>query len=477
MGRFAPLLPELILSIGGTIMMIVAAFAPRRASGVVNWLCVALLLAATVALIGPPSHAGPVFDGLVTEDLFASFGRAIMYPSAAIAIIAAHGWFQRGEEHASEYGVLIVFAAVGMGVMVSATSLVALYVGLELNSLAGYVLASYRRTDERSAEAGLKYFVLGALASGILLYGISLLYGFTGTTSFTGVAAAFGRGTPSLGLLFGLVFLLAGLAFKASVVPFHMWTPDVYEGAPTPVTTFFASAPKVAAVLLATRVCIVALAPATDAWRQIVIFAALASIFLGAVAAYGQTNIKRLLAYSSINNVGFALVGLAAAGPRGTSAVLFYMAVYVVMTVGAFLCVLWMRDADGQPVESIASLSGLSQRQPGFAFAMFIFMFSLAGIPPMFGFWPKLLVFTAAVEAGYVALAVAAILGTVIGAYYYLKIVKIMYLDAPAEPYAPVRAPVQGLLVLLAALIVSPLGYLLIGPLGSLTDRAAGSLF
>ena len=477
MGRFAPLLPELILSIGGTIMMIVAAFAPRRASGVVNWLCVALLLAATVALIGPPSHAGPVFDGLVTEDLFASFGRAIMYPSAAIAIIAAHGWFQRGEEHASEYGVLIVFAAVGMGVMVSATSLIALYVGLELNSLAGYVLASYRRTDERSAEAGLKYFVLGALASGILLYGISLLYGFTGTTSFTGVAAAFGRGTPSLGLLFGLVFLLAGLAFKASVVPFHMWTPDVYEGAPTPVTTFFASAPKVAAVLLATRVCIVALAPATDAWRQIVIFAALASIFLGAVAAYGQTNIKRLLAYSSINNVGFALVGLAAAGPRGTSAVLFYMAVYVVMTVGAFLCVLWMRDADGQPVESIASLSGLSQRQPGFAFAMFIFMFSLAGIPPMFGFWPKLLVFTAEVEAGYVALAVAAILGTVIGAYYYLKIVKIMYLDAPAEPYAPVRAPVQGLLVLLAALIVSPLGYLLIGPLGSLTDRAAGSLF
>ena len=471
MGRFAPLLPELILSIGGTIMMIVAAFAPRRASGVVNWLCVALLLAATVALIGPPSHAGPVFDGLVTEDLFASFGRAIMYPSAAIAIIAAHGWFQRGEEHASEYGVLIVFAAVGMGVMVSATSLIALYVGLELNSLAGYVLASYRRTDERSAEAGLKYFVLGALASGILLYGISLLYGFTG------VAAAFGRGTPSLGLLFGLVFLLAGLAFKASVVPFHMWTPDVYEGAPTPVTTFFASAPKVAAVLLATRVCIVALAPATDAWRQIVIFAALASIFLGAVAAYGQMNIKRLLAYSSINNVGFALVGLAAAGPRGTSAVLFYMAVYVVMTVGAFLCVLWMRDADGQPVESIASLSGLSQRQPGFAFAMFIFMFSLAGIPPMFGFWPKLLVFTAAVEAGYVALAVAAILGTVIGAYYYLKIVKIMYLDAPAEPYAPVRAPVQGLLVLLAALIVSPLGYLLIGPLGSLTDRAAGSLF
>ena len=263
-----------------------------------------------------------------------------------------------------EYAVLILFGAVGMSVMVSATSLISLYVGLELQSLAAYVLASYRRTDERSAEAGLKYFVLGALASGILLYGISLLYGFTGTMNFTGLAAAFGRGAPSLGLLFGLVFVLAGLAFKASAVPFHMWTPDVYEGAPTPVTAFFASAPKVAAVLLATRLCVEALGPATDAWRQIVIFAALASIFLGAVAAYGQTNIKRLLAYSSINNVGFALIGLAAAGPRGASSVLFYMAVYVVMTLGAFLCVLWMRDEEGRPVESIASLSGLAQTRP-----------------------------------------------------------------------------------------------------------------
>ena len=477
MGRFAALLPELMLSVGGTILMIVAAFAGRRGSGLVSWLCVILLLAATAALIGAPSHAGPVFGGLVTEDLFASFGRAIMYPAAAVAIIAAHGWFERGTEHASEYGVLIVFAAVGMGVMVSATSLVALYVGLELNSLAGYVLASYRRTDERSAEAGLKYFVLGALASGILLYGISLLYGFTGTTNFTGIAAAFGRGAPSLGLLFGLVFVLAGLAFKASVVPFHMWTPDVYEGAPTPVTTFFASAPKVAAVLLATRVCVVALGPATDAWRQIVIVASLLSIFIGAIAAYGQTNIKRLLAYSSINNVGFALVGLAAAGPKGTSAVLFYMAVYVVMTLGAFLCVLWMRDADGQPIESIESLSGLAQSRPGFAAAFAIFMFSLAGIPPLFGFWPKLLVFTAAVDAGYVLLAVAAILGTVIGAYYYLKIVKVMYMDEPAAPYARTRQPVQGLLILIAAIVVSPVGYLLIGPLSSLTDRAAGSLF
>ena len=477
MGRFAPLLPELILSIGAIVLMIAAAFAGRGAARLIGWLAVAVLIGATVALIGAPSHAGPIFDGMVAADLFASFGKAVIFPSAAVAIIAASGWFEGGSEHPSEYSVLILFAAVGMSVMVSATSLVSLYVGLELNSLASYVLASYRRHDERSAEAGLKYFVLGALASGILLYGISLLYGFTGTTTFAGVAAAFGRGAPSLGLLFGLVFLLAGLAFKISAVPFHMWTPDVYEGAPTPVTTFFASAPKVAGVLLSVRVCIEALGPATDAWRQIVIVAALLSIFLGAIAAYGQTNIKRLLAYSSINNVGFALVGLAAGGPKGTSAVLFYMVVYVVMTVGAFLCVLWMRDAEGRPVETIASLSGLSQRQPGFAFAMFIFMFSLAGIPPMLGLWPKIVVFIAAVQAGYVALAVAAILGSVIGAYYYLKIVKVMYLDEPAAPYARVREPVQGLLVLLAALVVSPLGYLLIGPLTSLTDRAAGSLF
>jgi NADH-quinone oxidoreductase subunit N len=476
MGRFAPLLPEIMLSIGGLILMLVAAFASRR-SALTNWLAVALLLGATIALIGPASHAGPVFDSFVSADLFASFGKAIMFPAAAVAIIAAHGWFERGTEHSSEYAVLIVFAAVGMSVMVSATNLIALYVGLELNSLAGYVLASYRRTDERSAEAGLKYFVLGALASGILLYGISLLYGFTGTMSFTGLAAAFGRGAPSLGLLFGLVFTLAGLAFKASAVPFHMWTPDVYEGAPTPVTTFFASAPKVAAVLLATRLCIEGLGPATDAWRQIVIFAALASIFLGAIAAYGQSNIKRLLAYSSINNVGFAMIGLAAGGPQGASSVLFYMAVYVVMTVGAFLCVLWMRDAEGRPVESIASMSGMSQTRPMLAAAFAIFMFSLAGVPPLFGFWPKLMVFNAAVASGYVALAVAGILGAVIGAYYYLRIVKVMYMDAPAEPYSPVRQPLQGALIFLCALMVSPLGYLFIGPLGSLTDKAAGSLF
>jgi NADH-quinone oxidoreductase subunit N len=474
---YAAILPEAILAIGATVLMLVAAAMGRKSTSLVSWSAVGLLIAATIALIGAPSDAGPIFYGQYSADLFASFGKALIFPSAAVAIIAAMGWFGLDHEDGGEYAVLILLAAVGMGVMVSATSLISLYVGLELSSLASYVLASYRRTDERSAEAGLKYFVLGGLASGILLYGISLVYGFTGTAQFTGIAAAFAREAPSLGLLFGLVFMLAGLAFKASVVPFHMWTPDVYEGAPTPVTAFFASAPKVAAVLLATRVCLDALGPATDAWRQIVIVAALASIFLGAVAAYGQTNIKRLLAYSSINNVGFALVGLAAAGPKGAASVLFYMAVYVVMTLGAFLCVLWMRDENGHPVESLASLSGLSQTRPAFAAAIAIFMFSLAGIPPLFGFWTKLLVFNAAVDAGYIALAVAAIVGTVIGAYYYLKVVKIMYFDEPAQPYKRVQQPVQAALIMFAALIVSPLGYLAIGPLGQWTKAAAESLF
>ena len=476
--NLAPILPEVILTVGGILLMMVAAVLGRRGSSLCTWSAVVLLIVSAIALIGEPQHAGVLFGGQLAADAFGAFGKLIIYLCAAVAVVMAHNWFERDFEHAAEYPVLILFSAVGMSVMVSATSLVTLYVGLELQSLSAYVLASYRRTDDRSAEAGLKYFVLGALASGILLYGISLLYGFTGTTQFEGVAAAFAReGTQSIGLLFGLVFLLAGLAFKISAVPFHMWTPDVYEGAPTPVTAFFASAPKVAAVLLGVRVCVDALGPAIDAWRQIMTFAALASIFLGAVAAYGQTNIKRLLAYSSINNVGFALIGLVAGGPQGASSVLFYMAVYVVMTLGAFLCVQRMRGEDGEYVEAIDSLSGLSQTRPALAAGLAIFMFSLAGIPPMFGFWPKLMVFNAAVQEGLYPLAVAGILGTVVGAYYYLRIVKVMYFDAPGRPYAKGRSGLEGLLIALAALIVSPIGYLLIGPLGALTGRAAGSLF
>lgn len=473
MNYLAPILPEVIVGLGAIVLMLVAAFM-RRGSVVTHWAGIAVLVTACFALVGAPQEAGKVFGGMFAADGFAAFGKLIIFLSGAVAIFMAHNWFERDFEHGAEYPVLILLSCVGAAVMVSATDLMMLYVGLELQSLSSYVLASYRRSDARSAEAGLKYFVLGALASGILLYGISLLYGFTGTTSFTGIAAAFGGAEGgSFGLLFGLVFTLAGIAFKVSAVPFHMWAPDVYEGAPTPVTAFFASGPKVAAILLGTRICLDAMAPAIDAWRQIIIFAALASIILGAVAAYGQTNIKRLLAYSSINNVGFLLVGLAAGGQAGAQAVLFYSAVYVVMTLGAFLCVLRMRDANGRPVENIGSLAGLSRSRPWLAAAFAMFMFSLAGIPPLFGFWPKLMVFMAAVDAGLLWLAVAAAVATVIGAYYYLRVIKVMYFDEPAAPYSPARSPVETALLVAAALVISPLGYLLIGPLGRLTANAA----
>jgi len=465
--------PELTLSIGAIALMMVAAYAGDRAVRAISIVSVALLVAAAFFAV---SMQGIAFDGLYRADAFSAFAKVLIYAAAAISLMLAPGFFDRTGGLRAEYPVLILLSAVGMGMMVSATDLLTLYVGLELQSLAAYVLASFMRRDSRSAEAGLKYFVLGALASGILLYGISLLYGFTGTTSFAGVAAGV-KGGLSVGELFGVVFVLAGLAFKASAVPFHMWTPDVYEGAPTPVTAFFASAPKVAAMALLVRVSIDALGPATDAWRQIVIFSALASTILGGVAAIGQSNIKRLLAYSSINNVGFALFGLAAGTASGAAAVLTYMAVYIVMTLGSFICVLQMKDADGEPVETIASLSGLSRTRPGLAAALAIFMFSLAGIPPLFGFWPKFLVFSSLVEVGLWPLAMIGIATSVIGAFYYLKIVKTMYFDEPAAAFARSDDAVQGVLLVVLALLVSPLGYLAIPALDIVSGAAARSLF
>ncbi len=342
-------LPELILTAGGLVLMLVAAWGGEASSRVVHWLSVLTLALAGIALSTSLANGPVAFDGLVRADAFSAFAKAMIYAAAAAAILLAPRYFRTDGKERPEYPVLILFSAIGMGMMVSAGDLLTLYVGLEMQSLAAYVLASFMRQDVRSSEAGLKYFVLGSLASGILLYGAALLYGFTGTTAFDGIAVAMGDGVSN-GELFGMVFLLAGLAFKMSAVPFHMWTPDVYEGAPTPVTTFFGSAPKVAAMGLSVRVAIEALGPAGLDWQQIVIFVALASIILGAVAAIGQTNIKRLMAYSSINNVGFALVGLAAGTPAGVAATMSYMAIYVVMTIGAFACILQMRDADGKPV-------------------------------------------------------------------------------------------------------------------------------
>jgi NADH-quinone oxidoreductase subunit N len=471
-------LPELVLALGAIALMLVAAWGGEKATRAISIAAVFVLVGAGIALTGPASSGGYAFDGMFRADAFGTFAKVLIYIASAVAIMMAPSFFARtqGDNLRPEYPVLILLSACGMGIMVSASDMLTLYVGLELQSLAAYVLASFMRRDGRSAEAGLKYFVLGALASGILLYGISLVYGFSGTTVFAGIADAY-AGTPSLGLLFGLVFVFAGLAFKISAVPFHMWTPDVYEGAPTPVTAFFASAPKVAALAMSVRVAVEAMGPATDQWRQIVIFAALASIILGAVAAIGQTNVKRLLAYSSINNVGFALIGLAAGTPEGVSGVLMYLTIYVAMTLGSFLVVLQMRGDDGQPVESIASLSGMSRTRPGLAAALAIFMFSLAGIPPLFGFYAKFAVFSAAVDAGLFPLAVVGIAASVIGAYYYLRVVKTMYFDDPAPAFAPMDNKVEGGLIALAAIFVSPAGYLLIPVIGAWTMAAARALF
>jgi NADH-quinone oxidoreductase subunit N len=472
-------LPELVLAVGAIILMLVAAWGGNPSTKLVSWVAIAVLIGAGIALMGPASSGGEAFDGLYRADMFAAFSKVLIYVAAAVSILIAPGFFQRtsGDDLRPEYPVLILLSTVGMGMMVSAGDMLTLYVGLELLSLSSYVLASFMRRDARSAEAGLKYFVLGALASGILLYGISLVYGFSGTTMFDGIASAYTGGERSMGLLFGLVFVFAGLAFKMSAVPFHMWTPDVYEGAPTPVTAFFASAPKVAAVALAVRVAIEAMGPALFDWRQIVIFASLASIILGAVAAIGQTNVKRLLAYSSINNVGFALIGLAAGTEEGVSGVLTYLAIYVVMTIGSFLVVLQMRGPDGEPIEDIASLAGMSRTRPGLAAALAIFMFSLAGIPPLLGFFAKLAVFMAAVQAGLIVFAVVGAAASTIGAYYYLRIVKTMYFDEPAPAFHGKPGMVEGGLIALTAAAISPLGWPLLLPLGAWTTLAAKALF
>ncbi|WP_449471563.1 NADH-quinone oxidoreductase subunit NuoN [Sphingobium chungangianum] len=468
-------LPELVLTAGGLVLLLIAAFGGDGTARVVNWLSVLTLLVAGLMLPVSLAHGPFAFDGLVRADAFSVFAKALIYGSAGAAILLAPRYFLVDGALRPEYPVLILFSSIGMGMMVSAGDLLTLYVGLEMQSLAAYVLASFMRQDERSSEAGLKYFVLGSLASGILLYGTALLYGFTGSTSFDGIAVALGDGVGK-GELFGMVFLLAGLAFKMSAVPFHMWTPDVYEGAPTPVTTFFGSAPKVAAMALTVRVAIEALGPAGLDWQQIVIFVALASIIFGAVAAIGQTNIKRLMAYSSINNVGFALIGLAAATPAGVAATMSYMAIYVVMTIGGFACILQMRDAEGRPVESIASLAGLSQSRKGLAAALAIFMFSMAGIPPLFGFWAKFLVFDAAVAAGLTALAAFGITASVIGAFYYLKIIKTMYFDEPAAAYEARGGAVENI-ILTACAAVIVVGYLLNPVLDKASAAAAASLF
>lgn len=466
-------LPELVLAIGAMVLLMIGAYSKGQASGLVSGLAMALLVVAGFLLYNS-SETGTAFHGAFILDEFARLMKLLVLIGSTLAIAMSVNFMKRENFDKFEFPVLVVLATLGMMLMVSANDLIALYLGLELQALALYVLAAINRDSVRSTEAGLKYFVLGALSSGMLLYGASLIYGFTGHTDFEGIAQAMGGAGRSLGLVFGLVFLMAGLAFKISVVPFHMWTPDVYEGSPTPVTAFFSAAPKVAAMALLVRVVIDAFEPVANDWQQIVVFISIASMALGAFAAIGQTNIKRLMAYSSIGHMGFALVGLAAGTQAGVNGVILYMLIYMVMTLGTFACILAMRRKEGM-VEEIKDLAGLAKSNPMLGFLLTILLFSLAGIPPLAGFFAKYFVFLAAIEAELYALAIIGVLASVVGAFYYLRIIKIMWFDDGEPGFVPMSGELR--LILGACSIFIAVFYLFAGPLFELTSNAANSLF
>lgn len=438
----AAALPEIVLAVLAMALLMLGVFRKSEPSDAVTLgALLALGLAATLVIGGGEGRA-EAFGGAFVVDTFARVMKVLALFGSAVALALSVSFMKRDGSQRFEYPVLILLATVGMMTMISANNLIALYMGLELQSLSLYVLAAINRDSARASEAGLKYFVLGALSSGMLLYGASLIYGFTGSTAFPQIAAHLQAHGAGLGVIFGLVFIIAGLAFKISAVPFHMWTPDVYEGAPTPVTAFFAAAPKVAAVALVTRTMVEPFGHIVGDWRQIIVFVSIASMALGAFAAIGQANIKRLLAYSSIGNMGFALVGLAAGTEQGVQGVVLYMIIYMIMTLGTFACVLAMRRR-GHMVEEISDLAGLARHDKGLAFIFSMLMFSLAGIPPLAGFFAKYFVFLAAVQSGLYALAIIGVIASVVGAYYYLRIVKIIYFDEPREAFDPMDGEVK----------------------------------
>ena len=430
-------MPEIVLAGTSMALLVLGVFRGSNSASLISWLSVLSLLVVGVVLSFVPVDGVTAFNGQFVFDGFANFIKWLLIAGSLLAIMMSSNYNEQERINHFEYPILILFATLGMFMMVSANDLIALYVGMELQSLSLYVLAAFRRDSLRSSEAGLKYFVLGALSSGMLLYGCSLIYGFAGTTNFTNLAVVsknLSGFDTNLGLIVGLVFLISGLAFKVSAVPFHMWTPDVYEGAPTPVTAFFVVAPKIAAVALLVRVLISPFGFLISEWQQILIFISAASMCLGALAAIWQNNIKRLLAYSSIGHVGYVLIGLATGTKSGVQGILIYLAIYLAMNVGTFCCVLSMRQA-GRMVENIKDLSGLARNQPLTALALALMMFSMAGIPPLAGFFGKFYIFLAAINSGLYVLAVIGVLTSVVAAYYYVRIIKIMYVDDPAEVF------------------------------------------
>jgi NADH-quinone oxidoreductase subunit N len=470
-----PILPEIVLGCGAMLLLMVGVgiHQSARSAGIVNVWCIALLVAVAFVLMSVPAGRYVLFGGSFVVDDYARFLKFLAIIGSGGALVLSLNYLTIDRQQKFEYGILFLLSTLGMMMLISANDLIALYLGLELMSLPLYVVAASNRDSVRSTEAGLKYFVLGALSSGMLLYGASLIYGFTGTVTFAGIAKATAGGA-NIGLIFGLVFLFVGFCFKISAVPFHMWTPDVYEGAPTPVTAFFAAAPKVAGIAIFVRATVVAFPGITHEWQQIVVFVSIASMALGAFAAIGQTNIKRLMAYSSIGHMGFALVGLAAGTPEGVQGVLVYMSIYVAMTLGTFACILAMRR-DGMLVENISDLAGLARTHPTMAFFLAMLFFSLAGIPPLAGFFAKFYVFLAAIKAGLYVVAVIGVLTSVVGAFYYLTIVKIMYFDEPVKSFQSMPGLLR--LVLCAAGLVNMLFFAYPAPLLDAATVAAKSLF
>jgi len=466
-------LPEIFLVVAAMALLMFGVFRDKSAD-IVN-IAAIVILGITVALVlSGGGGRQEAFAGSLVIDTFARFMKVLTLFGSAVAIVLSVNFMKTEKIERFEYPILVLLATAGMMIMISANDLVALYMGLELQSLALYVVAAIDRDNAKSSEAGLKYFVLGALSSGMLLYGASLIYGFTGHVAFPEIARTLSAGEPSLGLIFGLVFLIAGLAFKVSAVPFHMWTPDVYEGSPTPVAAFFAAAPKIAAMALFVRAMLAPFPAILPDWQQILVFISIASMLLGAFAAIGQTNIKRLIAYSSIGHMGYALIGLAAGSPEGVQSVVIYMTIYLIMTLGTFACILAMRRKDGQ-VETIGDLAGLARTNGLHAFFLAVFMFSLAGIPPLAGFFAKYFIFMAAIKANLVTLAVIGVLASVVGAVYYIRIVKLMYFDEPVERFEPMVAEVKAVAVLAGLFVL--LFALFPQPLNALAQAAAASLF
>ncbi|WP_439103867.1 NADH-quinone oxidoreductase subunit NuoN [Celeribacter marinus] len=471
---FSIVLPEVLLAVYGMAALLFAVYTSKdKLAKTITWVTagVFVVIALMIALSGTGSNSA--FDGMFIDDAFSRFGKVGALLAGAAVLVMSVDVMEKRDMLKFEYPILVLYSTIGMMVMVSAGDLMALYLGLELMSLALYVIASFRRDSVKSTESGLKYFVLGSLSSGLLLYGASLTYGFSGTTNFAGIISVVQDDVP-LGVLFGLVFMMTGLAFKVSAVPFHMWTPDVYEGAPTPTTAFFATAPKLAAMALFARVLHDAFGGIVGDWQQVLAVISVASMFLGAVAGIGQTDIKRLMAYSSISHMGFALMGLAAGNAEGVQAAMIYMAIYVAMNIGTFAFILTM-ERDGKPVTDLASLNRYWRTSPSKALALLVLMFSLAGVPPMLGFFGKLAVLQAAWGAGLVYLAIFGVIASVIGAFYYLRIVYYIYFGSEHEPLDKVSSPVATI-VLMASAVIMVVGIVNLFGVGEYAAMAADAL-